>query len=86
MAINLLALEPHKVSRDLSGYITYIYGPPKSGKTTLGSQMPKPLLLAFERGYNAIGGEVFMFLIPFFVWVAPEIKKSIKEIKDELSR
>ena len=35
MAINLLALEPHKVSRDLSGYITYIYGPPKSGKTTL---------------------------------------------------
>jgi len=56
MAINLLALEPHKVSRDLSGYITYIYGPPKSGKTTLGSQMPKPLLLAFERGYNAIPG------------------------------
>lgn len=26
MAINLLAIEPHKVSRDLSGYITYIYG------------------------------------------------------------
>ena len=39
-----------------------------------------------ERGYNAIGGEMFMFLIPFFVWVAPEIKKSIKEIKDDLSR
>lgn len=39
-----------------------------------------------ERGYNAIGGEIFMFLIPFFVWMAPEIKKSIKEIKDELSR
>ena len=39
-----------------------------------------------ERGYNAIGGEMFMFLVPFFVWVAPEIKKSIKEIKDELSR
>ena len=56
MAINLLALAPHKVSRDLSGYITYIYGPPKSGKTTLGSQMPKQLLLAFERGYNAIPG------------------------------
>lgn len=43
-------------------------------------------LAAVERGYNAIGGEMFMFLIPFFVWVAPEIKKSIKEIKDELSR
>ena len=43
-------------------------------------------LATVERGYNAIGGEMFMFLIPFFVWVAPEIKKSIKDIKDELSR
>ena len=39
-----------------------------------------------DRGYNAFGGEMFMFLIPLFVWIAPEIKKSIKEIKDELSR
>ena len=54
MAINLLALQPHKVSRDLSGYITFIYGAPKVGKTTLATQMPGALLLAFERGYNAI--------------------------------
>lgn len=27
MPIDLLAIEPHKVSRDLSGYVTYIYGP-----------------------------------------------------------
>ena len=27
--------KPHKVSKDLSGYITYIYGAPKTGKTTL---------------------------------------------------
>ena len=56
MAINLLNLEPHKVSRDLSGYITFIYGPAKVGKTTFGSQMPGHLLLAFERGYNALPG------------------------------
>lgn len=43
-------------------------------------------LATIERGYSAIGGEMFMFLIPFFVWIAPEIKKSIKEIKDVLSR
>ena len=43
-------------------------------------------LATIERGYDAIGGEIFMFLIPFFVWIAPEIKKSIKEIKDVLSR
>lgn len=30
MAINLLNLTPHKVSRDLSGYITYVYGRPKT--------------------------------------------------------
>ena len=29
MAINLLNIKPHEVSRDLSGYITYLYGIPK---------------------------------------------------------
>lgn len=56
MAINLLNIQPHKVSRDLSGYITYIYGLPKTGKTTLAVQMPDCLLLAFEKGYNALPG------------------------------
>ena len=56
MAIDLLNLQPHKVSRDLSGYITYIYGAPKCGKTTLATQMEKPLLLAFEPGYHALPG------------------------------
>lgn len=56
MAIDLLAIKPHKVSRDLSGYITYIYGAPKCGKTTLAAQMNKPLLLAFEPGYHALPG------------------------------
>ena len=56
MAINLLSLEPHKISRDLSGYIIYVYVSPKTGKTTLGASMPSPLLLAFEKGYNALAG------------------------------
>lgn len=57
MAImNLLDLEPHKVSRDLTGYITYIYGEAKTGKTTLASQAGTALILAYERGYNALPG------------------------------
>lgn len=56
MAIDLLGIQPHKVSRDLSGYITFIYGAPKTGKTTLATQMPGALLLAFEKGYNALPG------------------------------
>ena len=56
MAINLLQLTPNKVSRDLSGYITYIYGPGGAGKTTFGVAAPGALLLAFEKGYNALPG------------------------------
>ncbi len=56
MAINLLEVKPHIVSRDLSGYITFIYGAPKTGKTTMATQMPGSLLLAFEKGYNALPG------------------------------
>ena len=76
MAINLLALKPHKVSRDLSGYITYIYGEGKTGKTTLASKMPKALLLAFERGYNAIPG-----IIPQDITTWGELKQVIRELK-----
>ena len=50
MAIDLLSIQPHKVSRDLSGYITYIYGKGGTGKTTLASQLDRALLLACERG------------------------------------
>ena len=39
MGISIFDIKPHKVSRDLSGYITYIYGKGKTGKTTLASQM-----------------------------------------------
>ena len=56
MAINLLNIQPRKVSKDLSGYITYIYGAPKTGKTTLATQMDGSLLLAFEPGYHALPG------------------------------
>lgn len=58
MAIDLKSLTPHKVSRDLSGYVTYIYGPGGAGKTTFGAAMPRPLLLAFEVGYSALPGVI----------------------------
>ena len=76
MAINLLALKPHKVSRDLSGYITYIYGAPKTGKTTLASQMDGCLLLAFEQGYNALPG-----VIAQDVTTWGEMKQVFRELK-----
>ena len=76
MAIDLLSIQPHKVSRDLSGYITYIYGAPKVGKTTLASQTPKPLLLAFERGYNALPGVMAQDITSW-----SEMKQVVRELK-----
>lgn len=58
MAIDLLSLQPNVVSRNLKGKYVMLYGKPKSGKTTAAASFPKSLLLAFEKGYNAIGGIV----------------------------
>ena len=54
--IDILNLEPTKISRDLKGKYICIYGLPKVGKTTLACQFPKNLLLGFEHGWNAIAG------------------------------
>ena len=56
MPIDILNITPSVISRDLRGKYVLLYGKPKSGKTTAASQFPKSLLVAFERGYNAIGG------------------------------
>jgi len=56
MAIDLLKIQPHKVSRDLSGYITYVYGVAKCGKTTFAARASKCLILATEKGYSALDG------------------------------
>ena len=76
MAINLAQLKPHKVSRDLSGYITYIYGPGKIGKTTFGSQMPNALILAFEKGYNTLPN---VYAQDITTW--SEMKMTLRELK-----
>ena len=76
MAIDLLAIQPHKVSRDLSGYITYIYGAAGVGKTTLCSQFPGALLLATEKGYNALPG---IMVQDITTW--GEFKQVIRELK-----
>lgn len=79
MGINLKALQPHKISRDLSGYITYIYGPGGAGKTTFGVQTPSPLLLAFEKGYNALGGDN---VVPQDIVSWGEMKQVLRQLDD----
>lgn len=87
MAIDLLNIQPYKVSRDLSGYITYIYGAPKTGKTTLATQMDGCLLLAFEPGYHALPGVIVQDITSwgemktvFRELKKPEVKERFKAI------
>ena len=78
MDIDLLGLQPHKVSRDLRGYSVFFYGEPKSGKTTIASKFPNALLLAFEKGYNALAGVMAQ---PMNSWA--DMIKVLKQLKDE---
>ena len=76
--INLLNIQPHQVSRDMRGYSIFFYGEPKSGKTTIATKFPRHLLLAFEKGYNAIPGAMAQ---PINSW--SEFKKVLRQLKNE---
>ena len=78
MANSLLSIQPHVVSRDLTGYSVLLYGEPKSGKTTTASKFPNSLLLAFELGYNALPG---VMAKPMATW--RDMKTTLKELEDE---
>lgn len=52
---DLLNTQPSTVSRDLTGYITFVYGEPKIGKTTFARDMHS-FILECEAGTNALTG------------------------------
>lgn len=56
MALDLLQITEHKVKAGVQGKMFFMYGGPKTGKTTVACSFSKPLLLAFEAGYNLIDG------------------------------
>lgn len=77
MAIDLLGIQPTVVSRDLKGKLVMFYGDPKSGKTSNAVKFPKSLLLAFEKGYNALNNVMAQ---PINKWA--EFKQVLKQLKD----
>jgi len=78
MAIDILSVQPHQVSRDLRGYSVAVYGPPKVGKTTIASKFPKNLLLGFEKGYAALPG---VMALPINRWT--ELHQVIKQLNTD---
>ena len=63
--INLLELEPQKISRDIRGKFALIYGAPGCGKTTLASKFEKALILSFESGSNGLNNT---YVVPIKTW------------------
>lgn len=81
MAIDIFAIKPHEVSRDLCGYTVLLYGQPKTGKTTTAAQFPQALLCAFETGYLAIPGVMAQ---PVNKW--SEFKQILKQLNSDQAR
>ena len=81
MALDILSITPHEVSRDLGGYTMLFYGAPKTGKTTIASQFPGALLLAFEMGYLAIPG---IKAQPITKWA--EFKQVLKQLDNDAAK
>lgn len=73
---DLLNLEPTTLSRDLTGYITYVYGAPKVGKTTLARDMGA-LILSCEIGTRAMSGA---YAMPMRSW--SDIRSVVRMCKD----
>ena len=74
--IDIFTLEPSKISRDLKGKFLLIYGQPKTGKSTFGSQLPRSLFLNFEQGTNALAG---IRSVPILRWT--DAKKVLTQLR-----
>ena len=79
--IDIFSLEPSKISRDLKGKFLLIYGLPKVGKSTFGSQLPRSLFLNFEQGTNALAG---IRSVPILRW--SDFKKVLSQLRKAQAR
>lgn len=85
MGIDLLTLEPQKISKNLKGKFIMVYGLPGVGKTTLGAQFPKALVLGFECGTNALNN---IYVQPIKTWqdwkqAANQLIKKKEQLQDK---
>lgn len=79
--IDIFSLQPSKISRDLKGKFLLIYGQPKTGKSTFGSQLPRSLFLNFEQGTNALAG---IRSVPILRW--SDFKKILTQLRKPQAR
>ena len=83
MAVDLLTLEPQRISKDLKGKFMLLYGLPKVGKTTLASQLDKVFIASFEPGTNGLDN---VLTAPMITW--EDWRKTVRQLvkdKDKLA-
>lgn len=83
MALDLLTLEPQKISKDLKGKFVLLYGAPKVGKTTLCSEIDKALIASFEPGSNGLHNVLVSPMLKWSDW-----KQTVRQLirdKDKLA-
>ncbi len=78
MALDLTKIEEHRVKSGVQGKMFFMYGGAKTGKTTVACQFSKPLLLAFEPGYNLIDG---VKAVPVTSWI--DMKNYAKQLRKQ---
>lgn len=76
--IDLMDLQPTSISKDLKDKFIMVYGREKVGKTTFASQIPDSLILAFEKGTNALSG---VYVVPIEKW--SDAKLILRSLKRE---
>jgi hypothetical protein len=79
--MHLWEVEKNVISRDLKGKYVLLYGKPKSGKTTAACSFPDAVLLAFEKGYNAIGNA-----FPFDINKWSDYKMALRDLADQRTK
>lgn len=87
MAIDLLTLEPQKISRDLRGKYVLLYGLPKVGKTSLAAQIDKVLIAGFEQGTNALHNVLVQPIVKWSDWkaVVKQLVREKEKLQDKIS-
>ena len=88
MAIDLKNLTPNKVSNNLDTYSAFIYGEPKSGKSTFVHDLygDKVLHLMTEKRYKALDGAYVQYISSWseYLQVMRQLKKD-KELQEKFS-
>lgn len=79
--MHLWEVQKNVISRDLRGKYVLLYGKAKCGKTTAACSFPDAVLLAFEKGYNAIGNAY-----PFDINKWSDFKVALRDLADQRAK